>query len=144
MRVMPGDIDVFMELNNGRFLTMMDFGRFDLAIRSGLMRFVKKQNWGLTVAGASVRFRHRLKLFQQFELHSQVIGHDKMWIYFHQKIIRNGKTHASALIRTGVTSRKGIVKVEEVLKKMKPDVKIPLLPDWAKAWVEADEIHPKA
>ena len=35
MTVMPGDIDVFMELNNGRFLTLMDFGRFDVAIRSG-------------------------------------------------------------------------------------------------------------
>lgn len=29
LRVWPGDADVFMELNNGRHLTMMDFGRFD-------------------------------------------------------------------------------------------------------------------
>jgi len=32
MRVHLGDIDPFMELNNGRHLTMMDFGRFDLGM----------------------------------------------------------------------------------------------------------------
>jgi len=140
---MPGDIDVFMELNNGRFLTLMDFGRFDIAIRSGFLTQVRNQNWGLTVAGSSARFRHRLRLFQRFELHSQVIGHDEKWIYFHQKMVRKGKIHASALVRTGVTSRKGIVKVEEVIKTLKLSSDIPPLPDWAKAWVEADELHPK-
>lgn len=144
MRVMPGDIDVFGELNNGRFLTLMDFGRFDLAIRTGLIKFVRSQEWGLTVAGSTARFRYRLRLFQRFELHSQVIGHDDKWIYFHQKMVRRSKIHASALIRTGVTSKAGIVKVEEVMKRMDQDIQIPLLPDWAKAWIEADEIHPKS
>jgi acyl-CoA thioesterase FadM len=144
MRVMPGDIDVFGELNNGRFLTLMDFGRFDLAIRTGLLKFVRKQNWGLTVAGSTARFRYRLRLFQKFELHSKVIGHDDKWIYFHQKMIRKGRIHASALVRTGVTSKSGIVKVEEVKKRMEQDIQIPPLPGWAKAWIEADEIHPKS
>lgn len=144
MRVMPGDIDVFGELNNGRFLTLMDFGRFDLAIRTGLLKFVRQQNWGLTVAGSSARFRYRLRLFQSFELHSQVIGHDDKWIYFHQKMVRKGKTHASALIRTGVTSISGIVKVDEVKQRMGHDIGIPPLPNWAKAWIAADEQHPKA
>lgn len=143
MRVMPGDIDVFGELNNGRFLTLMDFGRFDLAIRTGLLKFVRKQNWGLTVAGSTARFRYRLRLFQKFELHSKVIGHDDKWIYFHQRMVRNGKIHASALVRTGVTSKEGIVKVEEVRKRMGQNIHMPTLPDWAKSWIEADEIHPK-
>jgi acyl-CoA thioesterase FadM len=122
----------------------MDFGRFDLAIRTGLLKFVRKQNWGLTVAGSTARFRYRLRLFQKFELHSKVIGHDDKWIYFHQKMIRKGRIHASALVRTGVTSKSGIVKVEEVKKRMEQDIQIPPLPGWAKAWIEADEIHPKS
>ncbi len=142
MTVMPGDIDVFMELNNGRFLTLMDFGRFDVAIRSGFLSQVRSQKWGLTVAGASVRFRYRLRLFQKFELHSKVIGRDEKWIYFHQKVVRKGKIHASALVRTGVTSRKGIVKTEEVVRALGLSG-IPPLPDWARAWIEADEVLPK-
>jgi acyl-CoA thioesterase FadM len=142
MCVWPGDIDVFLELNNGRHLTMMDFGRFDLAARSGLLKTVKENSWGLAVAGASVRYRHRLNLFQKYELHSEVIGHDDKWIYFHQKTIRKGRIHSAALIRTAVTSKKGIVKVEEVMKAIGHIGEIPLLPDWVKAWAEADQLRP--
>ena len=142
LRVCLVDIDPFMELNNGRYLTMMDFGRFDVAFRTGLWKIVKKKKWGLAVAGASVRFRHRLKLFQRYELRSQVIGRDEKWIYFHQKVIRNGRIHASALIRTAVTSKKGIVKTDEVFKAMGTDMLPPEVPEWVKAWAKADELRP--
>ncbi len=142
MRVCLVDIDPFMELNNGRHLTMMDFGRFDLAMRSGLMKVVKQKGWGLAVAGASVRFRHRLKLMQKYTLHSQVVGYDDKWFYFHQKTIRNGKIHSSALIRTAVTSNKGIVKTSEVLETMGYDNINPTVPDWVAAWASADELRP--
>ncbi len=141
MRVHLGDIDPFMELNNGRHLTMMDFGRFDLAMRSGLLKTVKQQGWGLAVAGSSVRYRHRLKLFQKYTLHSQVVGYDEKWFYFHQKIISKGKIHSAALIRTAVTSPKGIVPVEKVLTVMGYDVKYDV-PEWILAWAKADELRP--
>jgi len=141
MRVHLGDIDPFMELNNGRHLTMMDFGRFDLAMRSGLLKAVKEQGWGLAVAGASVRYRHRLKLFQKYTLHSQVVGYDEKWFYFHQKTVSNGKIHSAALIRTAVTSKKGAVKTSRVLKVM--DYKVDYnVPEWVAAWAKADELRP--
>jgi hypothetical protein len=34
-RVLPGDLDVNVHLNNGRYLALMDLGRFDLLIRAG-------------------------------------------------------------------------------------------------------------
>ena len=142
MCVWPGDIDVFFEMNNGRHLTMMDFGRFDLAARSGLLKTVREKSWGLAVAGASVRYRHRLKLFQKYELHSEVIGHDDKWIYFHQKTIRKGRIHSAALIRTAVTSKNRIVKVKEVMKAVGHIGEIPLLPQWVKAWADADQLRP--
>ena len=37
-RVLPGDLDVNVHLNNGRYLALMDLGRFDLLIRGGLLR----------------------------------------------------------------------------------------------------------
>ncbi|RLD47956.1 MAG: thioeseterase, partial [Bacteroidetes bacterium] len=45
--------------------------------------------------------------------------------------------------RTGVTSSKGIVKVEEVIRTLNFSSPVPPLPEWAKVWVEADELHPK-
>ncbi len=142
MRVCISDIDPFMELNNGRHLTMMDFGRFDLALRSGLISVVKQKGWSFAVAGASVRYRHRLKLMQKYNLHSQVVGYDEKWFYFHQKTIREGKIHSSALIRAAVTSGNGVVKTEEVLGAMGYEKFSHFVPDWVAAWASADELRP--
>lgn len=142
LRVCLVDIDPFMELNNGRYLTMMDFGRFDVASRTGLWKLVKKKGWGLAVAGASVRYRHRLKLFQKYELRSQVVGYDDKWFYFHHKIVRNGRIHCTALIRTAITSKNGIVKTQEVLSAMDYKEPVAPLPEWVKAWAKADELRP--
>lgn len=144
LRVWPGDIDVFKELNNGRHLTMMDFGRFDLAARSGLLKLVKQKGWGLAVAGASVRFRHRLRLFDKFELHTKVAGYDEKWFYFHQQIIRNNKIHSAALIRTAVTSKDGIVNVCKVIEEMGLEIDKKPLPEWVTAWAKSDEMRPWA
>jgi len=142
MKVCLVDIDPFMELNNGRHLTMMDFGRFDLAMRSGLLTVVKQKGWGLAVAGASVRYRHRLKLMQKYSLHSQVVGYDEKWFYFHQKTIRQGKIHSAALIRTAVTSKKGIVSTHNILDAMGYDKIDYTVPEWVSAWAAADELRP--
>ncbi len=142
MRVCLSDIDPFIELNNGRHLTMMDFGRFDLAMRSGLLKVVKKQGWGLAVAGASVRYRHRLKFLQRYTLTTQLVGYDEKWFYFHQKTIRNDKIHSAALVRTAVTSKQGVVKTRSVLEAMGHDEMEYTVPDWVLAWADADEMMP--
>jgi acyl-CoA thioesterase FadM len=142
LRVYSGDIDIYPELNNGRHLTLMDLGRLDLAQRTGLMRVVKAQKWGFAVAGASVRYRHRLKAFNRFTLHTRVAAIDDRWFYFHQNTIRNGKIHSSALIRAGITSKQGIVPVKNVLDALgKPDWN-PGMPNWVRAWSEAEELRP--
>ncbi len=144
MRVHLGDIDPFMELNNGRHLTMMDFGRFDLAMRSGMLSIVKKNNWGLVVAGATVRYRHRLKLLQKYTLHTQVVGYDQKWFYFRQKTVSKGKIHSAALIRTAVTSKNGVVETKNVLHAMgyKSSEINYSVPSWVTAWIKADELQP--
>ncbi|MDC0434241.1 thioesterase family protein [bacterium] len=34
--VLPNDLDLTMHMNNGRYLTICDFNRVDLFVRSGL------------------------------------------------------------------------------------------------------------
>lgn len=142
MRVFLGDIDFYPELNNGRHLTLMDLGRLDLAERIGLLRIVHKQKWSVAVAGASVRYRHRLKAFKPFRLHTRIVGIDDRWFYFHQYTVRKGKIHSSALVRAGITSQQGLVPVNEVLEALgRPDWN-PGIPEWVKAWSEAEELRP--
>ena len=142
MRVFPGDIDFYPELNNGRHLTMMDFGRMDLGMRTGLLRAVHKNKWGLAVGGASVRYRHRIKAFQRYRLHSRITAIDDRWFYFHQYTFSKGKIHSSALIRAAVTSREGIVPVIKVLETLGIPDWDPGMPDWVKAWAESDLLRP--
>jgi acyl-CoA thioesterase FadM len=141
-RVCLTDLDPFFELNNGRYLTLFDFGRYDVAMRTGLWKTLKKQNWGLMVAGISIRYRYRLRLFTKFEIHSRVVGIDHRWFYFEQKFVSKGKLHTSALVRTAITSPKGLVPTGEVLKALgTPDVSIPV-PDWINEWAKSDEMRP--
>ena len=142
MRVFLGDIDIYPELNNGRHLTLMDMGRLDLAQRTGLLRIVHWQKWGFAVAGASVRYRHRLKAFKRFELRTRIVAIDDRWFYFLQNTIRKGNIYSSALVRAGITSKQGLVPVRKVLDALgEPDWN-PSMPKWVKAWSEAEELRP--
>jgi acyl-CoA thioesterase FadM len=142
LRVFFGDIDIYPELNNGRHLTLMDMGRLDLAQRTGLLRLVHRQKWSFAVAGASVRYRHRLKFLKGYRLHTRIAATDDRWFYFHQNTIRKGKIHSSALIRAGIINKKGIVPVKTVLEKMGAQDWDPGIPDWIEAWAKAEELRP--
>ncbi len=142
MRVWLGDIDVFAELNNGRHLTLMDMGRFDLAVRSGFLRTVHRHGWGLTVGGASVRFRHRVRPFSRICLRSRVVGHDDRWFYFHQKIEHGDRLCSSALVRTAVIEKGRLVPVPRVLEALGRPGQAPGLPEWVQAWIDAEALRP--
>jgi acyl-CoA thioesterase FadM len=142
MRVFPGDIDIYPELNNGRHLTIMDLGRLDLAQRTGLLRTVHEQKWGFAVSGASVRYRHRLKAFRRFQLHTRIVATDDRWFFFHQYTVRKGKTHSSALVRAGITSKQGLVPVKKVLDALGIPDWNPGMPKWVEAWRGAEELRP--
>ena len=142
MRVFIGDIDIYPELNNGRHLTMMDMGRMDLAQRTGLLQTVHEQKWGFAVSGASIRYRHRLKAFKRFLLHTRIVATDERWFYFHQYTTQMGKTHSSALVRAGITSKQGLVPVKKVLEVLGKTDWNPGMPEWVEAWSKAEELRP--
>lgn len=146
MRVWPWDIDMFMELNNGRYLTIMDIGRFGVGYRTGLFDVLKQEKWGLMVGAVSSRYRRRLRLFDRFSLHTKLIYFDHRWFYFHQWFVgKNGKVHASFLVRTAVVSRDGLVPCSSVVDAMNYDGDLLKAhnqsSEWIDAWLASDTIH---
>lgn len=146
MRVWISDIDLFMEMNNGRFLTLMDIGRFDVGIRTGLFKILKKHNWGLMVGAVSTRYRYRLRTFQKFTLHTKLTHYDERWFYFHQWFEGfNGRKHASFLVRTAVISSNGLVPTKEVVAEMNYNEDLLIeknkKSEWIEKWIESDELH---
>lgn len=138
----PWDIDMWMELNNGRTLTLYDLGRIPLASRVGLVTLLRKKGWGLTMAGVSVRYRRRIRTFDRFEIRSRCVGWDDKFVYLEQGMWRNGECANHALYRSAVTDKKGIVAPELVLAELDRPAEQRPLPDWVQAWIAADAERP--
>ncbi len=142
LRCLPWDTDMFMEMNNGRVLTLFDLGRFGLAARSGLWQVLKERNWGLVVAGASIRYRARIRPFRRFEIRTRLIGWDARFIYIEQAMWRGGTFCHHGLMRTGVTVKGRLTDPAGVADALGLPRASPALPDWARAWTEAEAERP--
>ena len=139
---MPWDIDLWRELNNGRTLTIFDLGRIPLAGRAGLITVLRKNKWGMAIAGASIRYRRRVRAFDRIEMRSAFVGRDARFLYVAQAMSCRGEAVSSALIRSAVTSAEGIVATSRVMAAMgAPDWDRPL-PAWIEAWTEAEAKRP--
>lgn len=135
---LPIDLDVWMELNNGRTLTLYDLGRIPMVRRSGFLAATRRRGWSFTIAGSSVRYRRRVTVFNKLEMHSRIIGRDKRFFYMQQSMWHKGEATSGALFRVAVTDGKGIVPTDLLAAEMgQPDWNPPL-PDWIQAWSEAE------
>jgi len=141
-RCWPQDIDIFLEMNNGRILTILDLGRTVLAKRVGLLQALKDNGWGLTMAGVSVRYRRRIRPFVKFRVVSRTLGWDDKFFYLEQTIWIGENCAVQALYRSAVTDMNGIVKPPRVLSHITDDPISPALPAWVQSWIDADATRP--
>lgn len=142
IRCLPWDLDPWIELNNGRTLTLYDIGRVPFVLRIGLLKALRAHGWGLTVAGASVRYRRRVKAFHRVELRTRLLGWDSRFFYIGQSMWRNGECTSHVLNRSAVTGKGGIVPPAEVARALGVAPESPALPGWVAAWIEADAARP--
>lgn len=134
----PVDLDFQFELNNGRVLTIYDLGRIPLALRVGLLSVMRKNSWGFAMAGASVRYRRRVRLFDKLRMTSRGVGRDARFIYLEQTLWKGDEATSNILYRAAVTSKSGIVPTDEWTVAMgKPDWN-PEMPEWVKNWADAE------
>ncbi|MEM8848517.1 MAG: acyl-CoA thioesterase [Pseudomonadota bacterium] len=138
----PWDIDPWLELNNGRILTLYDLGRMGAGARIGLVEALRKRRWGLAVAGCSVRYRKRITAFQQIEMRTRCAGWDSRFIYVVQSMWVKGTCCSQALLRTAVTSSDGTVPPSTVMAELGWTEVGPEMPDWVTAWIEAESTRP--
>ena len=135
----PWDLDFQAEMNNGRVLTIYDLGRIPMAVRVGLLRVMRERKWGFAMAGASVRYRRRVRAFDKVRMTTSVAGRDARFIYMTQTMWRGDEAASNILYRSAMTSDQGIVPTDEVARAMgQPDWE-PHMPDWVAAWIEAED-----
>ncbi len=135
----PWDLDMFVELNNGRTLTIYDLGRLPMAKRAGFLPVLRQNDWGMTMAGATVRYRRRVTVFQRIEMHSGALGRDARFLYLHQTMWRKGQALSSIIYRVAVTDVNGIVPTQKVVDALGYADWNPQMPNWVVGWIKAED-----
>lgn len=138
----PWDLDPWVELNNGRTLTIYDLGRIPLGERTSLHRALKTQGWGMTVAGNTVRYRKRVQMFDRVEMVSRCIGWDHRFLYVEQSMWKGADCASQQIVRAAVTSPQGIVAPARLVEAMGQSPESPPLPGWISGWVAAEAARP--
>jgi acyl-CoA thioesterase FadM len=111
-RVWPHDLDTSLHMNNGRYWTLMDQGRADVMIRSGLWRTIAREGWVPVVSAAEIRFRRELRLFQAFTLETRIVAWTETAVIMEHRVLTRGRDGAEtlsaiALVRAGLYDRRG-------------------------------------
>ena len=140
--VWPGDLDFFGHMNNGRFLTLMDSGRFDIMARIGFLPILRRNKWISVLGGADIRFLRPLRPFQRFELHSRVLGWDQKWFYIEQEFHSRGRLVAASLVRGLMRAKGRSVPTAEALATVGHLAPSPPLPVWVRGWAERQDRSP--
>lgn len=133
-RVWPSDLDTNRHLNNGRYLTLMDLGRWDLMARSGLLAPVMRRRWTPVVGAATMRFRRSLDPFQRYDLRTRLLGWDDRALYIGQTFERGGEACATGAVRAVLLGRDGRVAPQAVVDLVASGLASPPLPAWVDLW----------
>lgn len=141
LRTLPTDIDLFRHMNNGRYASLFDLGRFDLLVRAGFWDIMRVRGWYPVVASESFTFRRSLRLWQRFTVESRVIGHDDRSVYLVHRAVVRGEIYAEAIVRGRfLRVGGGTVPHEELFGALDQPIDFPPLPEWVTAWAEASAL----
>jgi acyl-CoA thioesterase FadM len=136
LRVWPTDLDVYNHMNNGIFLTIMDLGRYDQGLRTGIWKIWNQKGWYPIVVNSTISYRKSLEPWQKFTLETKVLGWDDIAYYIEQRFVRDGEIYARAIMRGRFLKRSwGILTPHEVMEGSGGwPGEAPVLPEWIVRW----------
>ncbi|MEE1657407.1 thioesterase family protein [Microvirga sp. CF3062] len=145
-RVWPHDLDTSLHMNNGRYWTLMDLGRTDIMIRSGLWRPILKHGWVPVVGAGQIRFRRELRPFRIFTLETRILTWSDTHVVMEHRLVsqsEDGSTilNAIALVRAGLYNRKErrFVSMDRLLKEIGLQAEAPAAAPEVEAFLLAEE-----
>ena len=145
MIVLPNDLDVNLHMNNGRYLTVMDLGRFDLFARGGLLRAIRGAGWTPLLSAAKIRYRRELRLWRPFRIESRVVFWEDTSFVIEQRIIARGKDGADIVAAISLNrgrvynpAARRFMPASELFRRMGIDAPSPPASEEVRAFLDAD------
>jgi acyl-CoA thioesterase FadM len=150
-RVWLHDLDTSLHMNNGRYWSLMDLGRADIMIRSGLWRPILTHGWVPVVSAGQIRFRREMRLFQPFILETRILTWSETHVVMEHRLVsraRDGSPvlNAIALVRAGLYDRAGksYLPIERLLSEIGAATKPPEAAPEVQAFLHAEETLKRA
>ncbi|HTN54884.1 MAG TPA: acyl-CoA thioesterase [Microbacterium sp.] len=141
LTTLPTDLDILRHMNNGRYLSLFDLGRWDLLIRTGLFDAMKGRGWYAVVSSETVTFRKSLQLWQRFEVESRFIGHDDRALFLEHRAVVDGEVYARVIVRARMLRRSGgTVGHEELFAAVGKPEGVPEIDEWIHDWAAASAL----
>jgi acyl-CoA thioesterase FadM len=145
-RVWLHDLDTSLHMNNGRYWTLMDLGRTDMMIRSGLWRPILRNGWVPVVGAGQIRFRRELKAFRVFTLETRILTWSESHVVMEHRLVSEAKDgspilNAIALVRAGLYDRteRTFIPMERLLSEIGLRAEAPLAAPEVEAFLRAEE-----
>lgn len=137
-RVRPGDLDIYMHVNNAVYLNMMDSARSHLIADMNGMKKLNKLGWYPVVAASSVTYKASLLLGQKAVVETRVVGWDPRICYLSQTIKHNNKVVTEAWVAARFLSRHGKnPSPAQVMEALGYQQDTPTLPEPLRVWANA-------
>jgi acyl-CoA thioesterase FadM len=143
MRAWPTDIDIAGHINNGMYFSLMDLGRFDLMMRSGMWKAIRARKWTPVMSAETISFRKSIELWQKYTMETRVIGFDERAMYFEQCMVVDGDVYVRAFMAMRLVHKGKPVSNAELFALVGEPPADLVLPDWIHTW-RADVALPGA
>ncbi len=134
MHVWPQDIDLNLHMNNGRYLSVMDYARTHMLARIGLLTPIVRQRWQALVGAVWVTYRRSLPLFSAFEITSRLVCWDDRWFYIEQTFAGRDGLAAVAWVKGALRDAQGSLDPQLILERVAPGIASPPMPEAIAQW----------
>ena len=136
--VLPNDLDINLHMNNGRYLQIMDLGRIDWLLRTGILQNALAHKRRLLLGGVTMRYLRELRVFERYQVITHLVGWDARFFYIeHRFENKRGQLVALGAARAAMRSEGAQVSPREVAldhgQYISPD-----LPEYITAWNSVD------
>jgi acyl-CoA thioesterase FadM len=138
LTTLPTDLDILRHMNNGRYLSLFDLGRWDLLIRTGMFDAMNSRGWYAVVSSETITFRKSLQLWQRFDVESRFIGHDDRALFVEHRAVVDGEVYARVVVRARMLRRSGgTVPHDELFAALGTPEGVPDIEEWIHDWAAA-------
>jgi hypothetical protein len=109
-------------------------------LRTGSLGIARQHKAFLVIGDALAKFRHDLKVFQTFEIHSRVVGWDSKWVFFEHRFVRKDRVIGVVAGRAVLKAQSGPINPQVVSAELGHSAPSPELPEWVRCFDQGAEL----